>query len=218
MKLSEHTLAVLKNFAGINSGVVLLKGNIQKTIHPEQTILVEAKIEDSFPDKFGIYDLNQFLGNITTLGNPDLKFLPNSVIMSDGEIELTYYSCSVNLVASPPEDKELVMKDADVTFSMTSASLQKMLKVAAMNSLPNISVVGRNGGLYLQTHELKNDTSNYASVRIGTYEGDNFISSFKTENLRLIPDDYEVQIKIGGFSCWTNKTGSLKYFIAMEKK
>ena len=218
MKLSEHTLTVLKNFAGINSGVVLRSGKIQKTIHPEQTILVEAHIEDDMPEKFGIYDLNQFLGNITTLDNPDLSFTSESVVMNDGVVELNYYSCSPNLVISPPEGKELVMKDADVSFSMTTASLQKLLKIAAMNSLPNVSVLGKNGGLFFRTHELKNDTSNYASIRIGDHNGEDFVVSFKTENLRLIPDDYEVQIKIGGFSCWTNKTGTLKYFIAMEKK
>jgi hypothetical protein len=41
---------------------------------------------------------------------------------------------------------------------------------------------------------------------------------FKTENLKLIPDDYKVEIKIGGFTCWTNKNATLKYFIALEKK
>ena len=110
------------------------------------------------------------------------------------------------------------MKDADVTFSITSASLQKLLKISSMNSLPNISVQGKDGGLYFRTHELKNDTSNYASVRIGDYDGDDFTVSFKAENLRMIPDDYDVQIKIGGFSCWVNKNETLKYFIALEKK
>jgi hypothetical protein len=218
MKLSEQTLTILKNFASINSGVVLRRGNVQKTIHHEESIYLEAKIEDSFPETIGIYELNEFLGNITTLGNPDLTFTPNSIIMNDGQIEMNYYSCSPNLIKSPPEDKELVMRDADVSFSMSSSSLQKLLKIAAMNSLPNISVVGRNGGLFFRTHELKNDTSNHASIRIGDYDGQDFISSFKTENLRLIPDDYEVQIKIDRFSAWTNKTGTLKYFIAMEKK
>lgn len=218
MKLSEHTLSVLKNFASINSGVVIQKGKVQKTIHPEQTILVEAHIEDDIPEKFGIYDLNQFLGNITTLNNPDLTFTSSSVVMNDGLIELNYYSCSTNLIISPPEGKDLIMKNADVSFSMPSSSLQKLLKIASMNSLPNISVIGNSAGLHFRTHELKNDTSNYASLRIGDYDGDSFSVSFKTENLRLIPDDYDVQIKLGGFSFWSNKSGTLKYFVAMEKK
>jgi hypothetical protein len=218
MKFSDRTLTILKNFASINSGVVLQRGKIQKTIHPEQTVLVEAHIEDDLPEKFGIYDLNQFLGNITTLGNPDLTFTSQNVLMNDGEIELNYYSCSPNLIISPPDGKELVMKEEDVAFTLSNAALQKLLKVSAMNNLPNITVLGENGGLFLRSHELKNDTSNFASMRIGDYDGEKFSVSFKTENLRLIPDEYTVQIKIGGFSCWTNKTNTLKYFIAMEKK
>ncbi len=218
MKLNERTLTVLKNFAGINSGVVLRKGKIQKTMSPEQTILVEAHLEDDLPEVFGIYDLNQFLGNVTTLSSPDMVFTENSVIMNDGELSLNYYSCSTNLIISPPEGKDLVMKDADVTFDLSQATLQKMLKLAAMNNLPNISVIGKGGELRLQTHEVKNDTSNFASIKIGEYTGADFNVSFKTENLKLIPDDYEVQIKVGGFSSFTNKTKTLKYFIAMEKK
>jgi hypothetical protein len=218
MKLNERTLTVLKNFAGINSGVVLRKGKIQKTMSPEQTILVEAHLEDDLPEVFGIYDLNQFLGNVTTLSSPDMIFTENSVIMNDGELSLNYYSCSTNLIISPPEGKDLVMKDADVTFDLSQATLQKMLKLSAMNNLPNISVIGKGGELRLQTHEVKNDTSNFASIKIGEYTGADFNVSFKTENLKLIPDDYEVQIKVGGFSCFTNKTKTLKYFVAMEKK
>ena len=218
MKLNERTLTVLKNFAGINSGVVLRKGKIQKTMSPEQTILVEAHLEDDLPEVFGIYDLNQFLGNVTTLSSPDMVFTENSVIMNDGELSLNYYSCSTNLIISPPEGKDLVMKDADVTFDLSQATLQKMLKLAAMNNLPNISVIGKGGELRLQTHEVKNDTSNFASIKIDEYTGADFNVSFKTENLKLIPDDYEVQIKVGGFSSFTNKTKTLKYFIAMEKK
>ena len=70
MKLSENTLTVLKNFAAINSGVVLNPGKKQKTISPEKSILVEATIEDDIPSEFGIYDLNQFLGIFTFLKNP----------------------------------------------------------------------------------------------------------------------------------------------------
>lgn len=218
MKLSEKTFAVLKNFATINSGVVLQKGDVQRSIHPQNSILVEAKIEDSFPQKFGIYDLNQFLGNVTTLDNPELTFESNSVIMNDGEIELRYNSCSPNLIVYPPEGKELTLKDPEVSFNISSASLQKILRVAAMNNLSNISVLSEKGDLIIRAHELKNDTSNYASIRVGEYQGSDFIMSFKTENFRLIPDDYFVEIKIDNFSSWTNKSKTLKYFIAKEIK
>lgn len=218
MKLNERSLTVLKNFAGINPGIVILKGNTQKTMNAEQTILAEAVLEEDFTESFGIYDLNQFIGNITTLNSPELTFSPEKVTLDDGEIELNYYTCSPNLLVTPPTDRELTLDNPDVTFNLTQNSLNKILKIGAMNDLPNISILGNKKGLFVRTHELKNDTSNYADMRVDDYTGDNFSVTFKMEYIRLIPDDYTVTIKLGGFSCWTNSNNTLKYFIAIEKK
>lgn len=217
MKLSENTLSVLKNFSSINSGIVLQKGNLQKTISPEKSILVEAEIEDALPEQFGIYDLNQFLGNVSTLNNPDLTFSENSVLMNDGEITFNYYSCSINLIVSPP-DKELKLKQVDVSFNLTNANLTKLLRLAAMNNLTHLSVVGKNGEIRLQTHEKANDTSNYASFKLNDYTGDDFTASFKVENIKLIPGDYDVEIQLGAFAKFVSKSGKIKYFIALESK
>lgn len=221
MKLSENTLSVLKNFSAINSGLVLQQGKTQKTISPEKSILVEVEIEDTIPNQFGIYDLNQFLGNVTTLGNPDLTFEEKSVLMNDGEIALSYYSCSTNLIVSPP-DKELKLKQVDVSFRLTNAILSKLLKLASMNSLTHLSVVGKNGEIRLQTHEKANDTSNHASFKLNDYAGADFAASFKVENIKLIPGDYDVEIQLGAFAKFIATGGifkdKIKYFIALETK
>ena len=217
MKLSENTLAVLKNFSNINSGVVLKSGQTQKTISPEKSILVEATLEDNIPSDFGIYDLNQFLGNVTTLKNPELTFGSNSVKLDDGELALNYFSCSPNLIITPP-DKELVLKQVDCKFSLTNSILQKLIKIAQMNNLPNLTVVGKDGELRLKIHERSNDTSNEGSVKIGDYAGSDFAATFKTENLKLLPDDYNVELQNGAFAKFVNVPGNLKYFIALETK
>ena len=84
MKLSEYGLSVLKNFAAINPGMVIRKGKVQQTISQEENILVRAELEDEFTIDFGIADLNQFLGNVTTLQNPELSFTEKMVTMDDG--------------------------------------------------------------------------------------------------------------------------------------
>lgn len=217
MKLSENTLSVLKNFSAINSGLVLQKGNVQKTISPEKSILVEAELEDAIPEQFGIYDLNQFLGNVTTLGNPDLAFDDKAVMMNDGDIAFNYYSCSPNLIVSPP-DKELKLKQVDVSFTLTNAILSKLLKLASMNNLTHLSVVGKNGEIRLQTHEKANDTSNYASFKLNDYDGEDFTASFKVDNIKLIAGDYDVEIQLGAFAKFVSKNAKIKYFIALETK
>ena len=61
MKISQETLAVLKNFTTINSGIYFKEGNTLSTVSPQKNILADAKINETIPCSFGIYDLNNFL-------------------------------------------------------------------------------------------------------------------------------------------------------------
>ena len=219
MKLSDIMMIAMKNFYSINQSLVLRRGKIQRSMSADKAVLVEAEFDDEIPNEFGIYDLNQFLGNITTMNSPDLSFTETSVKMNDGEVELVYYSCSPNLIVSPP-DKELVMKKIDVEFSLTSKLLEKLLKLAAMNNFPNLSIIGKNGKLNANCHDIKNDTSNNlrTSLSLGDYNGSDFIATFKVENIKVIPDDYNIDVTLAGFAKFTSKNRKLKYFIALESK
>lgn len=219
MKLSDNMMITMKNFYSINQSLVLRRGKIQRSMSSDKAVLVEAEFDDEIPNEFGIYDLNQFLGNITTMNSPDLSFTETSVKMNDGEVELVYYSCSPNLIVSPP-DKELVMKKIDVEFSLTSKLLDKLLKLAMMNNFPNLSIIGKNGKLNANCHDIKNDTSNNlrTSLSLGDYNGSDFIATFKVENIKVISDDYNIEVTLAGFAKFTSKNHKLKYFIALESK
>lgn len=217
MKLSDDLLNVMKNFSSINSSILLKKGNVQKSISPDKAVLVEAEFADDIPSDFGIYDLNQFLGNITTLNNPDITFNKNHVVMTDGESKLLYMSCSPTLIISPP-DKELSMKNIDVSFTLSNKLLQKMLKLASMNSFVNLSIIGKEGKLSVLVSDRNNDTSNYVMTELSDYIGKDFDVSFKIDNLKLIPDDYDVEVMVAGFAKFTSKNRKMKYFVALEAK
>ena len=80
MKLSENTLTVLKNFAGINNSILVKQGNKLRTISVAKNILAEANITEEFPREFAIYDLNQFLNGLSLHQDPDLDFTEESYI------------------------------------------------------------------------------------------------------------------------------------------
>lgn len=216
MKLSENTLTILKNFAAINDGLVLRQGNLQRSMATDKSVLVEAEFAETIPQEFGIYDLSQFLGNITTLNEPELSFNKSDVVMNDGVINLTYRSCSPTLVVSPP-DKKLEMKTVDVEFDLTAASLQKILKIAAMNSFPVLAVEGKNGKISLKASD-DSDTSNTAEMHLTDYVGDDVAFKFKTEHLNMIPGDYKVKIQKEAFAVFENKNAPIKYFVAIQSK
>ena len=147
----------------------------------------------------------------------DLEFGKDNVVLNDGEFSFTYRGCSSNLIITPP-DKELVLKDITAKFSLANATSQKLIRIATLSSLPNLSVVGKNGDLLLKIHEKANDTTNDGVQKIGDYAGQDFVASFKTENLKFLPDDYNVEIQAGAFAKFVNVAGNLKYFIALETK
>ena len=48
MKLSDNTLNILKNFAGINNSILVKEGNRLRTISVAKNILAEADIKETF--------------------------------------------------------------------------------------------------------------------------------------------------------------------------
>ena len=55
MKLSKTTLELLKNFATINTNLLVKSGSSLSTVSASKSILAKGTIEESFPQEFAIY-------------------------------------------------------------------------------------------------------------------------------------------------------------------
>ena len=77
MKLSKHTLNMLKNFSDINMSIEIKKGNLLRTVSVQKNILAQAELEDEFPKDFAIYELNRFLGAASLFDDPEFEFNEN---------------------------------------------------------------------------------------------------------------------------------------------
>ncbi len=215
MNLTDKTLTVLKNFAGINNSILVKEGNQLRTISVAKNILAEAKIEENFPRQFGIYDLNQFLNGLSLHQDPDLDFSPDSYLsIREGKRSVKYFYADPQVIIAPPE-KEITLPSEDVHFQLESLSLEKLLKAAAVYQLPDFSVIGEAGVVKLVVRDKKNDTSNSFSVVVA--ETDKiFTFNFKVENIKIIPGAYDVVVSQKLLSKFTNDTYNLKYYIALE--
>ena len=215
MNLSDNTLTILKNFAGINNSILVKEGTQLRTISVAKNILAEAEIEEAFPREFAIYDLNQFLNGLSLHQDPDLDFTPESYItVKEGKRRVKYFYADPNVIISPPE-KEITLPSEDVHFQLESASLEKLLKAAAVYQLPDFSVVGANGAVKLVVRDKKNDTSNEYAITVGETDK-NFTFNFRVENIRIIPGSYDVVVSSKLLSKFTNSQYNLKYYIALE--
>ena len=215
MKLSEKTLTVLKNFAGINNSILVKQGTQLRTISVAKNILAEANIEEEFPRQFGVYDLNQFLNGLSLHQDPDLDFTEESYLnIREGKRRVKYFFADPQVIISPP-DKQITLPSEDVHFELESSALDKLLKAAAVYQLPDLCVVGEAGAVRLVVRDKKNDTSNSYSVGVGETDKE-FTFNFKVENIKIIPGSYDVVVSSKLLSEFKNSTYNLKYYIALE--
>ena len=215
MNLSDKTLTILKNFAGINNSILVKQGNQLRTISVAKNILAEASIDEEFPREFGIYDLNQFLNGLGLHQDPEMDFKEDSYLtIREGKRRVKYFFADPQVIISPPE-KEITLPSEDVHFQLETVALEKLLKAAAVYQLPDLSVIGGAGVVKLVVRDKKNDTSNEYTIVVGETDKE-FTFNFKVENIKIIPGSYDVIVSSKLLSKFQNSQYDLKYYIALE--
>jgi len=215
MKLSEQTLTILKNFATINPSVVFKPGSELRTISPQKTVMAIASITDEFPIQACIYDTSRFLSMCSLYENPEIDFQDNKVCyIKDGKRKTKYVFADISMVIVPPE-KEINVPSEDVKVNVAWDDIQSVLKAAGVLNLPEIAFVGRDGVCYISAVDSANPTADNHEIEIGSTD-DTFQLVIKTENLKLLPQDYNVTLCSKGISKFEGN--GIKYFIAIESK
>ena len=213
MKLSRDLLAVFKNFSTINPNLTIKPGNKITTISAGKNIIAEATVDASFPEEFGIYDLNEFLGVVSLFESPDLSFTSKDVTIREGGKSVRYFASSPSVLTSVPSVKQFPMPD--VEFELSGAMIGQIQRVASILKAGDFSFVGDGQTVVVTVGDKSNPTANTFRADIGTTDK-TFKINFKVENLKLMTADYAVAIgakKIGRFQCTTQP---LMYYIAVE--
>ena len=218
MELSENTLSILKNYAGINSNIVIEAGNTIKTISEAKNVMSTAAIREDFPQGFGIYDLNEFLGVLSLVDTPNLNFSDDFVTVSDssGRSKVKYFYSDPDMLTKP--GKDVKMPDADVNFALDADTLGRIKRAASTLGHTDVSITGKDGVLSLSIIDSKNATCNAYTIDIaGEFDLTPFNFILNIANLKVMHGDYNVGISSKRISHWTNTEYGISYWIALDK-
>jgi hypothetical protein len=213
MQISNETIQVLKNFATINSNILIRQGKSLATISTAKNIFAKASVTEEFPQEVAIYDLNSLLALLTLMENQNVEFGEKSLTIekNGGKFEYFYSSPSV-IVAAPDKSIEV---DNHYQFKLTAEEVNMITKAAAITGAPTISVSCKDKQVKLTVGDKKNDTANTYKASIGTSEND-FDCHMAVENFKIVPDAYTVTISKKKVFHFKHETKDLEYFIAME--
>ena len=216
MKLSESTINVLKNFATINAGMQFKEGSVVRTISKQQNVLGKATIKETFEKDFVIYDLNRFLSLCSSLTDPEIVINTdaNNLTVKSGTSKTIYGLADESMIVAPPA-KELKIENSEVNFRLTKDDMNQVLKLSGILGLPNIAVVGDGESVSISALDVKNNESDNFSIRVGETSS-NFKMIFNTENLKMVPGNYDVAISSKGISHFKHVTDQIEYWIATE--
>lgn len=213
MQISNETIQVLKNFATINSNILIRKGKVLSTISTAKNIFAKATVAEDFPEEVAIYDLNSLLALLTLMENQNIEFGDKSLTISKDNGKFEYFYSSPNVIVAAP-DKSIDI-DNHYQFKLTSEQVNMVVKAAAITGAPTISVSSKDGNVTLTVGDKKNDTSNTYKKSIGTSEND-FECHMAVENFKIVPDAYTVTVSKKKVFHFKHETKDLEYFIAME--
>lgn len=212
MKLSKETTTLIKNFAGINSNLLLKSGNKLATISSQKNVMADATVTETFPD-FGIYDLNEFLGAMSLFDDPELDFQDKYVSISQGSMKIKFFAADASVLVAP--QKAITFPEAEINFTMTSAMLNMINKTASVLRASDVSIVGDGSNVIAVVGDKKNATGNSFSESVGSTDK-KFKVNLKVENLKMLPGDYEVSISSKKISRFKSPSSDLVYYVAVE--
>ena len=218
MKLNQNTIETLKNFAGINTNILIKQGDELSTISTMRNIFAKAKITDQFTKEFGIYDLNQFLSLVSSVNKPELSFKDKYLeIFNEGSPKKNkklFYS-DPSVIVSPT--KEVKMPEAEVSFTLSQSNYKDLLKDALILQVPDLALIGTKGGdIVLKVCDKKNDTSNSSVIPVGENATADYTFYFKVENMKMLDGDYDVSVSSKSISHFKHKKLPIEYWIALE--
>jgi hypothetical protein len=219
MQLSKRTVDIFKNFATINQSIVVNEGSKLQTMAVARNILAEAEVEEKFTSEFAIYNLNEFLAAVSLFQDPELEFGDKWVIIREKGAKrggIKYFYSNKALIVHPT--KAIKMPDGiEVEFLITETILTKISRAAGVLGVSDVAVVGDADGISLIVQDRKNDSSNDFEIQVvDKAQTTPFKFYFKQENLKFIPNDYNVQISPKGIASFKKADGSLHYAVALE--
>lgn len=220
MQISASTLEVLRNFSDINDSILITPGDRLVSFHNSGTVLANAKIDDSFTDRFGIYDLKSFLALTALIENPalDTSNSDTHVVISGNGSKFKFFVAEESMITVAPK-QELTLPTLDLEFKLDEDSLKQVLRAAAVFVLDTVTVYSEDGGLYFGVSDPKQKNSDSFSVRIADYDGPEIKLIVSISKLTLMGGNYKVGISHSTGQImiqFTNLDRDVRYWTAPE--
>lgn len=193
MKLSKTTVNLLRNFASINTNLLIRPGNQLMTVSANKTSFASAEIEETFDTTFGVYDLSELLGVLSIFDNPELEFTDRALTISDGKNKIRYMPADADVLISPKKEPKF-SATPEAEFTLTSLQLTQLIKASSVLKVPFVTFKGDGCKIVVLVHDKSNPNTNHFSIDVEAETENTFDMHIKVDSLKMMPEEYKVLI------------------------
>ncbi|AHY25019.1 DNA polymerase processivity factor [Pectobacterium bacteriophage PM2] len=223
MKFSKDTIAVLKNFSTIYSGIMLKPGNTILTRSVTGASYGEAEINDTIDIEAAIYDLNGFLSILSLVSDSaevSVSDDETTLVIKDQRSTIHWPVADPSTIVYPA--KKIPFPVANVIFDLKGEDLQQLTRVARGMQIDALAIRSIDGKIVIDGHNSLEDKSMVRplySLVVGDYtETAQFKFIINMGNMKMIPAEYRVMLWAQDKKFAAKFEGSQSsYVLAMEE-
>lgn len=214
MKLTENTIAILKNFSTINNTLLVRPGSELTTMAaPSRAIYAKAIVEETFPQQFAIYELNQLIGALSLFDEPELEFGDKQLTIASGRQRVNFSFADPSMVIAPPE-RGVKFEDHVIEFDLAANEFTRLVRAAGVFRLPNITITCDGDVVRINAADANNTSNNSFGIDVG-HSDCKFNMIIDVQNIiRLLQKDYNVKITSRGICKFESDT--ITYYVMCE--
>lgn len=221
MDISEKTIAILNNFAGINESILFRPGRDISTISSGKNIYATARVGEQFDREIAIFDLNKLLAVVKLYENPVFEFNETFMVIRNGVNSnqyTRYYYSSPNVVVAPPAKGIVFPDNPTVSFELTQSDMQTLVRGCNIMGLKEVEIVGvENEPISIRGFSSGNQSAGDFNHSFNLTANSNFSFQIQVENLsKLMAGDYEIAISDHKISRFINKKTNVVYYISIS--
>lgn len=214
MQLSKSTIDVLKNFASINSNLVINPGKKFATMGPSKDIFAEYESDDDFDKKIAVFNLPELLGVLSSFKDPTIDLSDKSMEVKEGKQKVKYIYADESVLTVP--SKTITFPAPDVTFDLPADQLDSIKRMAGILGVEDLSFIGNGKKVIARVHDVKNKTSNNFDVELGDTKS-KFNVHLRIDRVsKLYGGDYIVDFSNKGISRFSHQGIKLVVYVAIE--
>lgn len=225
MKLSPQTWMVLKNFSNVNPNILVQPGNVLRTISDKTPLVAKATVEEEFPIEFGIFDLKEFLNCVALVGEPDLEFNENHVMIRGGSTSIKFMYAKRTVLTAVEKDPP--MEGLKVEFALEADQIDQIRNGARALKQMHLIFYNDGGKLTVRADSVADmNKSVESNVYTHTFPDIDVTGNFQyimtIDQLVMIPDNYTVRFytspKPKNFAEFVSADESIVYWLGLNKE